>query len=390
MIRGAAKNFPHVIVVVDPADYEWIGESLVAGKPLTLEQRKKLARKAFQHVALYDTTISQYLGADALELDESTFGFSRLSTLRYGENPHQQAGIYAAPLSTGGIVRAKQLHGIDMSYTNYLDADAAWRVVADFEQPAATVIKHTNPCGLAVHDDQPTAYRRAFEGDSVSAYGGIVAFNRALTAETAQAMRGVLFDIIIAPVLRRRCPRSPAPPPPHSPARSLARIRSTGRLGRPPSIRRRARAADRRHRRIPRRLEGRYRAPAHRRRTRRPRIRVESSQAYQVQHHRSREGQHPRRNGRRPAQPRSQRPPRSTHFRGQSAKGSVLASDAFFPFADNIEMAAIRRHHRNRRTRRLHPRRRGNRCRQRAQHRHALHRHPPLPPLSLYLSPRLG
>ena len=212
MIRGAAKNFPHVIVVVDPADYEWISESLVAGKPLTLEQRKKLARKAFQHVALYDTTISQYLGADALELDESTFGFSRLSTLRYGENPHQQAGLYAAPLSTGGIVRAKQLHGIDMSYTNYLDADAAWRVVADFEQPAATVIKHTNPCGLAVHDDQPTAYRRAFEGDSVSAYGGIVAFNRALTAETAQAMRGVLFDIIIAPsyeedaleVLRRR------------------------------------------------------------------------------------------------------------------------------------------------------------------------------------------
>ena len=212
MIRGAAKNFPHVIVVVDPADYEWIGESLVAGKPLTLEQRKKLARKAFQHVALYDTTISQYLGADALELDESTFGFSRLSTLRYGENPHQPAGLYAAPLSTGGIVRAKQLHGIDMSYTNYLDADAAWRVVADFEQPAATVIKHTNPCGLAVHDDQPTAYRRAFEGDSVSAYGGIVAFNRTLTSETARAMRGVLFDIIIAPsyeedaleVLRRR------------------------------------------------------------------------------------------------------------------------------------------------------------------------------------------
>ena len=212
MIRGAAKNFPHVIVVVDPADYEWIGEQLVAGKPLTMEQRRKLARKAFQHVALYDTTISQYLGNDALEPDETTFGFSKVSTLRYGENPHQQAGMYAAPLSTGGIVRAKQLHGIDMSYTNYLDADAAWRVVADFKQPAATVIKHTNPCGLAVHDHQPTAYQRAFEGDSVSAYGGIVAFNRTLTAETAQAMRGVLFDIIIAPgyeedaleVLRRR------------------------------------------------------------------------------------------------------------------------------------------------------------------------------------------
>ena len=212
MIRGAAKNFPHVIVVVDPADYGWIAERLSANKELTQDERRSLARKAFQHVALYDTTISQYLGEDALKLDETTFGFSRLSTLRYGENPHQQAGLYAAPLSSGGIVRAKQLHGIDMSYTNYLDADAAWRVVSDFDQPAATVIKHTNPCGLAVHDDQPTAYRRAFEGDSVSAYGGIVAFNRPLTAETAQSMRGVLFDIIIAPayeeaaldVLRRR------------------------------------------------------------------------------------------------------------------------------------------------------------------------------------------
>ena len=212
MIRAAAKNFPHVIVVVDPADYEWIGERLSSREDLTHDERRSLARKAFQHVALYDTTISQYLGADALELNETTFGFNRLSTLRYGENPHQQSGLYAAPLSTGGIVRAKQLHGIDMSYTNYLDADAAWRVVLDFEQPAATVIKHTNPCGIAVHDDQPTAYRRAFEGDSVSAYGGIVAFNRALTTETARAMRGVLFDIIIAPayeedaleVLRRR------------------------------------------------------------------------------------------------------------------------------------------------------------------------------------------
>ena len=212
MIRGAAKNFPHVIVVVDPADYGWISERLASSKDLTQDERRALARKAFQHVALYDTTISQYLGEDALEPDETTFGFSKVSTLRYGENPHQQAGLYAAPLSSGGIVRAKQLHGIDMSYTNYLDADAAWRVVADFEQPAATVIKHTNPCGLAVHYDQPTAYQRAFEGDSVSAYGGIVAFNRTLTAETARAMRGVLFDIIIAPdyeadaldVLRRR------------------------------------------------------------------------------------------------------------------------------------------------------------------------------------------
>ena len=244
MIRGAAKNFPHVIVVVDPADYEWIGERLAAKKEITQDERRSLARKAFQHVALYDTTIAQYLSSDALEPEETTFGFSKLTSLRYGENPHQQAGLYAAPLSSGGIVRSKQLHGIDMSYTNYLDADAAWRVVADFEQPAATVIKHTNPCGLAVHADQPTAYRRAFEGDAVSAYGGIVAFNSTLTAETARAMRGVLFDIIIAPSYEEDAPRCATPSSSDPPARSAARVRSAGRSGREARVRRRARAAD--------------------------------------------------------------------------------------------------------------------------------------------------
>ena len=204
MIRAAAKNFPSVIVVVDPADYGWVGERLSEGggavASLTLVERRALARKAFQHVALYDTAVTQYLGAgDGALSEEVTLGFARLSGLRYGENPHQAAALYGDPLSAGGIVRAEQLHGIDMSFVNILDADAAWGVVSDFAQPAAAVVKHTSPCGLAVHDDQPTAYRRAFEGDSVSAYGGIVGFNRTLTAATAGAMRGVLFDIIVAP-----------------------------------------------------------------------------------------------------------------------------------------------------------------------------------------------
>ena len=128
-----------------------------------------------------------------------TFGYSRVADLRYGENPHQEATLYASALSSGGVVRAEQLHGIDMSYTNYLDADTAWRTVSDFADNAVTVVKHTNPCGLAVHEDQATAYQRAFEGDSVSAYGGIVGFNRPVTAETADAMHGVLYDIIVAP-----------------------------------------------------------------------------------------------------------------------------------------------------------------------------------------------
>ena len=206
MIRAAAKNFPHVIVVVDPGDYAWISERLsstgrVDGVSfLTLEQRRELARKAFQHVALYDTAVSRYLGDGEGPLwGELTLGYTRLSDLRYGENPHQEAALYADLLSTGGIVRAKQLHGPEISHNNILDADAAWRVVSDFSEPAAAVVKHTNPCGLAVHPDQPTAYRRAFEGDSMSAYGGIVGFNRTVTAATAEAMRGVLYHIVVAP-----------------------------------------------------------------------------------------------------------------------------------------------------------------------------------------------
>ena len=206
MIRAAAKNFAHVLVVVDPSDYVWMGERLAAGassagsRLLTFDERKTLARKAFQHVALYDTAISSYLGdGDGLTGAETTLGYTKVHDLRYGENPHQRASLYADQLSSDGIVRAEQLHGLDPSFTNVLDADAAWTVVSDFAEPAAVVIKHTNPCGLAVHVDQPTAYRRAFEGDTVSAYGGTVGFNRTVTAETAEAMKGVLYDIVVAP-----------------------------------------------------------------------------------------------------------------------------------------------------------------------------------------------
>ena len=207
MIRAAAKNFPDVVVVVDPSDYHWVGESIAkpaevgnASQSQSLDERKSLARKAFQHVALYDTAVSRYLGDEDLQFsDEATLGYEKRYDLRYGENPHQRASLYADPLSNGGIVRAERLHGPELSFTNILDADAAWRVASDFSEPAVTVVKHTNPCGLAIHPDQATAYQRAFEGDSVSAYGGIVGFNRLVTAATAEAMRGVLYDIIVAP-----------------------------------------------------------------------------------------------------------------------------------------------------------------------------------------------
>ncbi|MDP7578721.1 MAG: bifunctional phosphoribosylaminoimidazolecarboxamide formyltransferase/IMP cyclohydrolase [SAR202 cluster bacterium] len=206
MVRAAAKNFPGVIVIVDPSDYAWIGERLSSARgsnplsTISIEERRTLARKAFQHIAYYDTAVSQFLGKSDLLIDpEITLGYVQHAKLRYGENPHQQASVYANPLAMGGVVRAEQLHGTDLSFTNFLDADAAWQTVNEFSESTVTVVKHTNPCGIAIHDDQPTAYRQAFEGDSVSAYGGIVGFNRTVTKATAEAMRGVLYHIVIAP-----------------------------------------------------------------------------------------------------------------------------------------------------------------------------------------------
>ena len=200
MIRAAAKNFPHVIVVVDPSDYQWLSDRFISGSEVTYDERKKLAQKAFQHVSFYDTAISSWLREDSpLKSQELTVGFKKLQDLRYGENPHQDAGIYAETLGSGGIAGSEQLHGLPMSYTNFLDADGAWTTVNGFTENACVIVKHTNPCGISVHPDQAMAYQKAFEGDSVSAYGGIVGFNRNVTASTANAMKGVLFDIIVAP-----------------------------------------------------------------------------------------------------------------------------------------------------------------------------------------------
>ena len=203
MLRAAAKNFPSVVVVVDPADYSWVAERM-AGNGLSMEERRGLAAKAFHHVSLYDTAVTGYLNQsgqgdgslpDALELS-----FTKVTGLRYGENPHQQGALYVpAQQASGGIARAEQLHGRELSFNNLMDADAAWRVVCDFDRPTVAVIKHTNPCGLASHQDQAEAYRRAYEGDSVSAFGGIVGFNRTVTVEAAEAMGPVFYEVVVAP-----------------------------------------------------------------------------------------------------------------------------------------------------------------------------------------------
>ena len=200
MIRAAAKNFPFVAVVVDPADYPWVAERM-AGDGLTIEERQRLAQKAFQHVAFYDTIVAGYLRKDDpadLFPQELTLAYRRVQGLRYGENPHQQAAFYGESLPLG-IAGAKQLHGRELSYNNILDADAAWRAVSDFDDQAVAIIKHTNPCGLAAHQDQTVAYKRAFDGDPVSAFGGIVAFNRTVTTAAAEAMRQIFYEIVLAP-----------------------------------------------------------------------------------------------------------------------------------------------------------------------------------------------
>jgi len=203
LLRAAAKNFPHVVVVVDPADYAPVLAALERGQ-VPLAERRRLAQKAFQHVAAYDTAIAEYLReAEQPFPEQMTLAFEKVSDLRYGENTHQQAAFYAeqtiaAPGATG-IAGARQLHGKELSFNNILDADAAWSAVRDFPDQTVAVVKHTNPCGLASHDSQPEAYARAFAGDPVSAFGGIVAANRPLERDMAAAMASVFYEIVIAP-----------------------------------------------------------------------------------------------------------------------------------------------------------------------------------------------
>ena len=203
MLRAAAKNFPSVAVVVDPADYDWVADALADGE-LSIEQRRGLAAKAFQHVATYDAVVADYLASDPASEDEMpeqvTIGLKRVSTLRYGENPHQRGALYVPSSGgSGGLAQAQQLHGRELSFNNLMDADAAWRIVSEYTDPTVCVIKHANPCGLASSDDVAEGYRRAYEGDPVSAFGGIVGYNRPVTAAAAEAMDPVFYEVVVAP-----------------------------------------------------------------------------------------------------------------------------------------------------------------------------------------------
>jgi phosphoribosylaminoimidazolecarboxamide formyltransferase/IMP cyclohydrolase len=212
MLRAAAKNFQHVLAVIDPADYNDVLDALRTNAA-TAEWRRKLAIKTFQHVALYDTAIAAFLRGDEDPFpDELTLAYTKRGELRYGENPHQLAALYRRvdPLARDaqGIAAGRQLHGKEMSYVNILDADAAYACACDFDAPTAVIVKHMTPCGIASRQDPAEAFALAFAADPISAFGGIIAINRPVDEALAAAIREtkhptsgqrLFVEIIVAP-----------------------------------------------------------------------------------------------------------------------------------------------------------------------------------------------
>ena len=228
MVRGAAKNSATVAIVTDPTDYALVATRIENGEGFSLEERRWLAAKAFAHTAAYDATINEWTSAHwpkPASIDETidtiadagtedpteqvklgkfpaqyTRSWNRAHILRYGENPHQDAALYVDPLNVRGFADAEQLGGKPMSYNNYVDADAAWRAVWDFApQIAVAVVKHNNPCGLAVGTTVAEAHRKAHACDPMSAYGGVIASNATVTLEMAEYIRSIFTEVIVAP-----------------------------------------------------------------------------------------------------------------------------------------------------------------------------------------------
>jgi phosphoribosylaminoimidazolecarboxamide formyltransferase / IMP cyclohydrolase len=197
MIRASAKNHEHVAIVTDPADYAEIVAALDAGG-IAAELRRELARKAFAHTAGYDAAIANWLGQTPLP-DPLLVAAPLVQSLRYGENPHQPAALYRLDQGRPGVALGRQLQGKELSYNNLQDADAAVELVASFERPAVAIIKHTNPCGVAVADGLADAWTRALAADPVSAFGGIVALNRDVDAATAAGLASLFLEVVAAP-----------------------------------------------------------------------------------------------------------------------------------------------------------------------------------------------
>ncbi|MGK4581230.1 bifunctional phosphoribosylaminoimidazolecarboxamide formyltransferase/IMP cyclohydrolase [Kitasatospora sp. HPMI-4] len=202
MVRAAAKNHPSVAVVVDPARYGDVLDAVRSGG-FDLLTRKRLAAAAFAHTAAYDVAVANWFEASGYTESEEAFpaflgsAFERQNVLRYGENPHQAAALYTD--GSGGLAGARQLHGKEMSYNNYVDTDAARRAAYDHAEPAVAIIKHANPCGIAVGENVVEAHRKAHECDPVSAYGGVIAVNRPVTVELAEQIAPIFTEVVVAP-----------------------------------------------------------------------------------------------------------------------------------------------------------------------------------------------
>ncbi|WBO64306.1 bifunctional phosphoribosylaminoimidazolecarboxamide formyltransferase/IMP cyclohydrolase [Streptomyces camelliae] len=202
MVRAAAKNHPSVAVVTSPERYADVLAAVKDGG-FDLTARKRLAAEAFQHTASYDVAVASWFASSYAPVDESQFPdflgatFERENTLRYGENPHQPAALYVD--GTGGLAAAEQLHGKEMSYNNYTDTDAARRAAYDHDEPCVAIIKHANPCGIAVGSDVAEAHRKAHACDPVSAYGGVIAVNRPVSKEMAEKVADIFTEVIVAP-----------------------------------------------------------------------------------------------------------------------------------------------------------------------------------------------
>jgi phosphoribosylaminoimidazolecarboxamide formyltransferase / IMP cyclohydrolase len=203
MVRAAAKNHPSVAIVTSPSSYAEVLAAVAAGG-FTLEQRRRLAAEAFAHTAAYDVAVASWMGSVLAPPEGETcfpeFGgatFTKVADLRYGENPHQVAALYAD--GTQGLASAEQLAGKEMSYNNYVDTDAARRAAWGYEEPAVAIIKHANPCGIAIGADVAEAHRRAHECDPVSAFGGVIATNRPVSLAMAEQVAEVFTEVVVAP-----------------------------------------------------------------------------------------------------------------------------------------------------------------------------------------------
>jgi phosphoribosylaminoimidazolecarboxamide formyltransferase/IMP cyclohydrolase len=203
MVRAAAKNHASVGVVTSPSAYGLIRDALVHGG-LTLADRRRLAAQAFADIAEYDVAVAQWCARELAPAEESWPAFAgtalrRDAVLRYGENPHQRAALYVDPNVAAGLAQAEQLGGKEMSYNNYVDADAAWRACHDFDAPAVAIIKHANPCGIAIGEDVAEAHRRAHACDPVSAYGGVIAANSPVSVDMARQIAEIFTEVVVAP-----------------------------------------------------------------------------------------------------------------------------------------------------------------------------------------------